>query len=59
MSRRGLRKSKGLKKFHKMIQNAGEAGLLTRQELVSMIPPLMLDLKKNDLVLDMCAAPGS
>jgi len=24
-----------------------------------MIPPLLLDIKKSDLVLDMCAAPGS
>ena len=42
-----------------MIQKASEAGILTRQELVSMIPPLLLDIKKSDLVLDMCAAPGS
>ena len=29
------------------------------QDLSSMIPPLMLDLDKDDLVLDMCSAPGS
>lgn len=49
----------GLKKFHRTILNAGEAGILSRQELVSMLPPLMLDLHQDDLVLDMCAAPGS
>lgn len=34
-------------------------GNISRQELVSMIPPLLLDVKSDHLVLDMCAAPGS
>lgn len=42
-----------------MIQAASECGMVIRQELVSMLPPLFLDLKSTDLVLDMCAAPGS
>jgi tRNA (cytosine49-C5)-methyltransferase len=29
------------------------------QEAASMIPPIVLDPKKNELILDMCAAPGS
>ncbi|OYT42570.1 MAG: tRNA methyltransferase, partial [Candidatus Aenigmarchaeota archaeon ex4484_224] len=29
------------------------------QEASSMIPPLVLDPKKNEYILDMCAAPGS
>ncbi len=29
------------------------------QELVSMMPPLALELFSNDIVLDLCAAPGS
>lgn len=29
------------------------------QEAVSMIPPLVLDPKPTDIVLDMCASPGS
>lgn len=29
------------------------------QEAVSMIPPIVLDPKPNEIVLDMCAAPGS
>jgi len=29
------------------------------QELSSMMPPIALDVKKNELVLDLCAAPGS
>jgi 16S rRNA C967 or C1407 C5-methylase (RsmB/RsmF family) len=36
-----------------------ETGRITRQEAVSMIPSLLLDLEHNDLVLDMCASPGS
>ena len=31
----------------------------SRQETVSMIPPLVLDVKPHHKVLDMCAAPGS
>lgn len=34
-------------------------GNLSRQEAVSMIPPLLLDVKPHHYVLDMCAAPGS
>lgn len=30
-----------------------------RQEAVSMIPPLFLDVKPHHKVLDTCAAPGS
>jgi NOL1/NOP2/sun family putative RNA methylase len=36
-----------------------ETGRLTRQEAVSMIPAIALDAKPGDLVLDMCASPGS
>ena len=59
MSRNGLKKAKGIKKFHKLLQVGADCGLLTRQECVSMIPPLFLNIQKDDLVLDMCAAPGS
>lgn len=58
-SKNELKKVKRLKKFHKLLQLSGDCGLLTRQELVSMIPPLFLNIEKGDLVLDMCAAPGS
>ena len=34
-------------------------GYFYMQEVVSMIPPVILNPKQNDLVLDMCAAPGS
>ena len=36
-----------------------ETGRITRQEAVSMIPSLLLDISNDDIVLDMCASPGS
>ena len=36
-----------------------ETGRITRQEAVSMIPAIALDAKPGDIVLDMCASPGS
>ena len=36
-----------------------EGGHITRQEAVSMIPPLLMDVKPHHRVLDLCAAPGS
>ncbi len=35
------------------------SGNISRQETVSMIPPLVLDVQPHHKVLDMCAAPGS
>jgi tRNA (cytosine34-C5)-methyltransferase len=34
-------------------------GTVSRQEEVSMIPPLLLEIQPNDICLDMCASPGS
>jgi len=34
-------------------------GNITRQEAVSMVPPLALDVQPHHFCLDMCAAPGS
>ncbi|HJL55447.1 MAG: RsmB/NOP family class I SAM-dependent RNA methyltransferase [Candidatus Thalassarchaeaceae archaeon] len=36
-----------------------ETGRLTRQEAVSMLPVIALDPKPGEIVLDMCASPGS
>ena len=36
-----------------------ETGRLTRQEASSMLPVLALGAKQGDVVLDMCASPGS
>lgn len=45
--------------FQKFLVSETEVGNITRQEVVSMIPPLFLDVKPGQVVLDLCAAPGS
>ncbi|CEL94355.1 unnamed protein product [Vitrella brassicaformis CCMP3155] len=54
-----LRKSPALKQFHEFLVKQSEAGTIFRQEAVSMVPPLLLDVRSGHTVLDMCAAPGS
>ena len=34
-------------------------GNISRQEAVSMIPPLLMKIESHHKILDMCAAPGS
>lgn len=57
--RRSLRRTPGYERLHKFIISQHEAGLIVRQEAVSMIPPLFLEVQPGDLVADLCAAPGS
>eukprot|EP01122_Echinamoeba_exundans_P011291 TRINITY_DN4438_c0_g1_i1.p1 TRINITY_DN4438_c0_g1~~TRINITY_DN4438_c0_g1_i1.p1 ORF type:complete len:768 (-),score=125.01 TRINITY_DN4438_c0_g1_i1:30-2297(-) len=45
--------------FHEFLVAASHVGAVTRQEAVSMIPPLFLDIQPHHWVLDLCAAPGS
>ncbi|CEF65044.1 Bacterial Fmu (Sun)/eukaryotic nucleolar NOL1/Nop2p domain and RNA (C5-cytosine) methyltransferase family and tRNA (C5-cytosine) methyltransferase, NCL1 family-containing protein [Strongyloides ratti] len=59
VSRNDVRSHPLLKSFHNFLVNEAEVGHISRQELVSMIPPLLMDLKSDHDVLDMCAAPGS
>lgn len=59
ISRKILRKSPVLEKFHQFLISETESGNISRQEAVSMIPPLLLDIKSHHKILDMCAAPGS
>ncbi|ETW75883.1 hypothetical protein HETIRDRAFT_436831 [Heterobasidion irregulare TC 32-1] len=54
-----LRKSPEFKRFHSFLVFETEVGNISRQEAVSMLPPLFLDVKPHHKVLDMCAAPGS
>lgn len=54
-----IKKTPELKKLHNYLMKATDCGFISRQELVSMIPPIFLDIQPDDLVLDMCAAPGS
>ncbi|GAB2232154.1 hypothetical protein Drorol1_Dr00011181 [Drosera rotundifolia] len=58
-SRNQLRKNQTLERFHEFLKQANEIGNITRQEAVSMVPPLFLDVHPDHFVLDMCAAPGS
>ncbi|XP_022978420.1 tRNA (cytosine(34)-C(5))-methyltransferase-like isoform X1 [Cucurbita maxima] len=58
-SRMQLRKNQALERFHEFLKLENEIGNITRQEAVSMVPPLFLDVHPNHYVLDMCAAPGS
>ena len=59
MDRKTIRKEPKLTKLHEWLQQQTHAGFITRQELVSMIPPVVLNPKPDDKILDMCAAPGS
>ncbi|CAH1268835.1 NSUN2 [Branchiostoma lanceolatum] len=58
-SRKDLRRSPALAKFHDFLVTETETGNVSRQEAVSMIPPLLLDVQPHHKILDMCAAPGS
>ncbi|KAJ7639456.1 S-adenosyl-L-methionine-dependent methyltransferase [Roridomyces roridus] len=54
-----LRKSPEFKEFHSFLVFETEVGNVSRQEAVSMLPPLFLDVEPHHRVMDMCAAPGS
>jgi 16S rRNA C967 or C1407 C5-methylase (RsmB/RsmF family) len=45
--------------LHTFIKRENEVGSITRQEAVSMVPPLLLGVLPAHRVLDLCAAPGS
>lgn len=59
VDRRTLRRNPSLAPLHEWLKIHTDCGHLTRQETVSMIPPVVLDVKEGMAVLDMCAAPGS
>lgn len=42
-----------------IISSLHRTGRITRQEAVSMIPTIALEIKPGEIVLDMCASPGS
>ncbi|KAI8811757.1 S-adenosyl-L-methionine-dependent methyltransferase [Cladochytrium replicatum] len=54
-----FRKSPALGDFHEFLHAENETGNISRQEAVSMIPVLFLDVQPHHYVLDTCAAPGS
>ncbi|XP_057864742.2 multisite-specific tRNA:(cytosine-C(5))-methyltransferase trm4b isoform X2 [Cryptomeria japonica] len=55
-SRMQLRKNQTLERIHEFLKQENEIGNITRQEAVSMVPALFLDLQSNHYVLD---TPGS
>jgi len=54
-----LKRNVALSNFHKYIQKSVASGLISRQEAVSMIPPLLMEVLPGEAVFDTCAAPGS
>jgi len=65
-----IRKHPALKPLHQWLMNKTDCGYVTRQETVSMIPPIVLLSQESsspsttsngggNAILDMCAAPGS
>lgn len=59
LTRKDIRRSEAFYKLHNFLIAETAAGSISRQEAVSMIPPLVLDVQPHHKVLDMCAAPGS
>ncbi|XP_054276416.1 tRNA (cytosine(34)-C(5))-methyltransferase-like isoform X2 [Macrosteles quadrilineatus] len=59
ISRKDIRRSETYFKLHNFLMSETDSGNISRQEVVSMIPPLVLDVQPHHKVLDMCAAPGS
>ncbi|XP_013138229.1 PREDICTED: tRNA (cytosine(34)-C(5))-methyltransferase [Papilio polytes] len=59
LSRTDIRRNEPLYKLHNFLVAETAAGGVSRQETVSMIPPVVLDVQPHHKVLDMCAAPGS
>lgn len=57
--KRLIRKSEEYRTFQRFLVGETEIGNISRQEAVSMIPPLLLDIEPHHYCLDMCAAPGS
>ena len=59
MSRAEIRYSPEYLSLHQFLVAEAEKGSFARQEAVSMIPPLLLDVKPHHNIIDLCAAPGS
>ncbi len=59
VDRRTIRKNPALQQFHEWLKVQTDAGFITRQETVSMIPPVVLAPKAGHAVLDTCAGKSS
>lgn len=54
-----IRKNEQFAKTQRFLVIENDVGNISRQEAVSMIPPIVLEVEPHHTVLDMCAAPGS
>ncbi len=54
-----IRKFPPFAAFQRFLVSETSVGNISRQEVVSMIPPLLMDVRPGMAVLDLCAAPGS
>lgn len=54
-----LAKDESFSELHHILCREVKLGHIVRQELVSMIPAIFLDVRSHHTALDMCAAPGS
>jgi multisite-specific tRNA:(cytosine-C5)-methyltransferase len=54
-----IRKNPNFTPLQKFLVSETAVGNISRQEVVSMIPPLFMGVEPGMSVLDMCAAPGS
>ena len=64
-SRAQLRKLPVLEALHEFLKRENDAGAITRQEAVSMVPPLLLDVQPHHFVrasaalwYSLCACPS-
>jgi multisite-specific tRNA:(cytosine-C5)-methyltransferase len=54
-----VRRFPPFKHFQRFLVSETTTGNISRQEIVSMIPPLVMDVQPGMVVLDLCAAPGN
>lgn len=59
VSKEVIRKNEAFAKLQRFLIVETDAGHISRQEAVSMVPPLFMNIESHHSVLDMCAAPGS
>jgi len=59
VTRKDIRRQEIYFRLHNFLVAETECGAISRQETVSMLPPLVLGVEPHHKVLDMCAAPGS
>eukprot|EP00760_Papus_ankaliazontas_P033155 PhM_4_TR6206/c0_g1_i1/m.78989/K15335/NSUN2; tRNA (cytosine34-C5)-methyltransferase len=59
LPRKQLKKHEHVKALHNNMVLETSMGIVSRQEIVSMLPVCFLDVQPHHHVLDMCAAPGS